>query len=94
VLDDEAFRAFDTMEDTGGGARPPRRTDLAMAALEYRPAKEIRDAFADAWVRHIDVEGFAVRHLDDIVASKAATNRIKDRESLRRPRAFRTSLGG
>lgn len=47
------------------------------------------ERFADAWARHVDVEGFAVCHLDDIIASKAATNRIKDRESLPRLRAFR-----
>jgi hypothetical protein len=47
------------------------------------------ERFADAWARHIDVEGFAVCHLDDIIASKAATNRVKDRESLPRLRAFR-----
>jgi hypothetical protein len=45
--------------------------------------------FDDAWRRHIDVEGFPVCHLDDIIASKEATNRIKDRESLPRLRAFR-----
>jgi hypothetical protein len=47
------------------------------------------ERFADAWQRHIDVEGFPVCHLDDIIASKVATNRQKDRESLPRLRAFR-----
>jgi len=37
----------------------------------------------------VDVEGFPVCHLDDIIASKAATNRQKDRESLPRLRSFR-----
>jgi len=45
--------------------------------------------FADAWSRRVDVEGFPVCHPDDIIASKAATNRVKDRESLPRLRAFR-----
>jgi hypothetical protein len=45
--------------------------------------------FAEAWRRRIDVEGFPVCHLDDIIASKTATNRVKDRESLPRLRAFR-----
>lgn len=45
--------------------------------------------FADAWSRRVDVEGFPVCHLDDIIASKAATNRVKDRESLPRLKAFR-----
>ena len=47
------------------------------------------ERFEDAWRRHVDVEGFPVCHLDDVIASKAATNRRKDRESLPRLRAFR-----
>ena len=47
------------------------------------------ERFSDAWARHIDVEGFPVCHPDDIIASKAAANRVKDRESLPRLRAFR-----
>ena len=47
------------------------------------------ERFADAWTRRIDVEGFPVCHPDDIIASKAAANRVKDRESLPRLRAFR-----
>ena len=45
--------------------------------------------FAAAWQRHVDVEGFPVCHLDDIIASKVAANRVRDRESLPRLRAFR-----
>ena len=45
--------------------------------------------FADAWRRHVEVEGFPVCHLDDIIASKEAANRVRDRESLPRLRAFR-----
>lgn len=47
------------------------------------------ERFADAWARRVDVEGFPVCHPDDIIASKAAANRVKDRESLPRLRAFR-----
>lgn len=47
------------------------------------------ERFEDAWARHVDVEGFPVCHPDDIIASKAAANRVKDRESLPRLRAFR-----
>ncbi len=47
------------------------------------------ERFEDAWKRHVDVEGFPVCHPDDIIASKAATNRIKDRESLPRLQSFR-----
>jgi hypothetical protein len=47
------------------------------------------ERFADAWNRRVEVEGFPVCHLDDIIASKEATNRPKDRESLPRLKAFR-----
>jgi hypothetical protein len=47
------------------------------------------ERFADAWQRRVEVEGFPVCHPDDIIASKAATNRAKDRESLPRLRSFR-----
>ena len=47
------------------------------------------ERFDDAWRRHIDVEGFPVCHIDDIIASKEATGRQKDRESLPRLKAFR-----
>jgi len=47
------------------------------------------ERFEDAWRRHVEVEGFPVCHLDDIIASKAATNRRKDRESLPRLQSFR-----
>lgn len=47
------------------------------------------ERFEDAWQRHLDVAGFPVCHIDDIIASKAATNRAKDRESLPRLLAFR-----
>ena len=47
------------------------------------------ERFEDAWRRHVDVEGFPVCHIDDIIASKQASGRAKDRESLPRLRAFR-----
>jgi hypothetical protein len=47
------------------------------------------ERFEEAWGRHVEVEGFPVCHIDDIIASKAATNRQKDRESLPRLRSFR-----
>ena len=47
------------------------------------------ESFARAWERHIEVEGFPVCHPDDIIASKVASNRAKDREVLPRLRAFR-----
>jgi hypothetical protein len=47
------------------------------------------ERFADAWRRRVEVGGFSVCHLDDIIASKEATGRAKDRESLPRLRSFR-----
>ena len=50
------------------------------------------ERFGDAWSRRIEVEGFPVCNLDDIIASKRAANRQKDRESLGRLEAFRDYL--
>jgi hypothetical protein len=47
------------------------------------------ETFEAAWRRRVDVDGFSVCHPDDIIASKQATNRAKDRESLPRLLAFR-----
>jgi hypothetical protein len=47
------------------------------------------ERFQDAWQRRIEVEGFPVCHIDDIIASKEATGRLKDRESLPRLKSFR-----
>jgi len=47
------------------------------------------ERFEDAWRRRVVVDGFPVCHPDDIIASKAAANRAKDRESLGRLRSFR-----
>ncbi len=45
--------------------------------------------FAAAWERRVEVETFPVCHPDDIIASKQSANRVKDRETLPRLRAFR-----
>jgi len=47
------------------------------------------ERFADAWSRRVEVAGFPVGHPDDIINSKRAANRAKDRESLPRLEAFR-----
>jgi hypothetical protein len=47
------------------------------------------ESFEAAWRRRVDVDGFPVCHPDDIIRSKEAANRVKDRESLPRLRAFR-----
>lgn len=47
------------------------------------------ERFEDAWRRRVEVEGFPVCHIDDIIASKAASGRVKDKEALPRLRSFR-----
>jgi hypothetical protein len=62
---------------------------MAAIDLDLIFAPDGIERFEDAWRRRVDVEGFPVCHIDDIIASKAATNRQKDRESLPRLRSFR-----
>jgi hypothetical protein len=50
------------------------------------------ETFEEAWDRRIEVEGFEVCSIEDIIASKEAANRQKDRESLDRLRQFRDYL--
>lgn len=50
------------------------------------------ERFEDAWQRHVEVEGLPVCHIDDIIRSKAAANRQRDRESLPRLEGFRQYL--
>ena len=45
--------------------------------------------FEQAWRRRVDVEGFPICHPDDIIRSKEAAGRVKDREVLPRLKAFR-----
>jgi hypothetical protein len=47
------------------------------------------ERFADAWSRRVVIAGFQVCSIDDIIASKRAANRSKDRESLERLEGFR-----
>ena len=47
------------------------------------------ERFSDAWSRRVEVEGFPVCSLDDIIRSKEAARRAKDLESLPRLRSFR-----
>ena len=47
------------------------------------------EGFDDAYRRHVEVEGFPVCHIDDIIASKEASGRARDLESLPRLKAFR-----
>ena len=69
---------------------------IAFAQLKNGPfdldlvfAPDSIERFQDAFQRRVDVEGFPVCSLDDIIASKEASNRAKDRETLSRLRSFR-----
>jgi hypothetical protein len=50
------------------------------------------EKFDDAWKRRVDVDGFPVCNIDDIVSSKQAANRQKDKETLPRLLSFRDWL--
>ncbi len=50
------------------------------------------ERFADAWQRRVERDGFPVASIADIIQSKEAANRQKDRESLPRLRKFREWL--
>lgn len=50
------------------------------------------ERFEKAWNRRVEVEGFPVCHIDDIIASKQAAGRSKDLESLPRLKSFRDYL--
>lgn len=50
------------------------------------------EGFEDAWRRGRDIAGFPVCSIDDIIASKRASNRAKDRETLPRLEDFRRFL--
>ena len=57
--------------------------------LDLIAAPDGIERFEDAWNRRVDVEGFPVCSLDDIIRSKEATGRAKDKESLPRLKSFR-----
>lgn len=50
------------------------------------------ERFEDAWKRRIERHGVPIANIDDIVGSKQAANRQKDRESLPRLLSFREWL--
>ncbi len=69
-----------------------------MGSFEYNQAQEVRDTFARYAIRYLFIGksgavilGFpdTTQDIDDIIASKAAANRIRDREVLPRLRSFR-----
>ena len=50
------------------------------------------ERFEDAWRRGADINGCPVCSIEDIIASKQAANRAKDRQTLPRLRSFRDYL--
>jgi hypothetical protein len=48
--------------------------------------------FQSAWGRRVETRGFPVAHIDDIIRSKEAAGRQRDRESLPRLLQFRAWL--
>jgi hypothetical protein len=50
------------------------------------------ERFGDAWDQRVETQGFPVCNIDDIIRSKQAANRQKDRESLPRMLKFRDWL--
>jgi hypothetical protein len=52
------------------------------------------EGFEDAWKRRVEKHGFPIASMDDIIGSKQAANRQKDRESLPRLLSFREWLRG
>jgi hypothetical protein len=50
------------------------------------------ERFEDAWDRRVEKHGFPIASIDDILKSKQAANRQKDKESLPRLLSFRDWL--
>lgn len=46
------------------------------------------ESFDDAWKRHVEKHGMPIANIDDIIGSKQAANRQRDRESLPRLLSF------
>ncbi len=90
----EALRALGFTLDEAQAAEIERGKDFVQLKngpfdLDLVFAPDGINSFAEAWSRRVEVEGFPVCHPDDIIASKQAANRAKDRESLPRLVAFR-----
>ena len=88
------------LSELGFPLTPEHRAEIERAKdfvqLRYGPfdvdlvfAPDGIETFAEARRRALDVEGIPVCHIDDIIRSKEATGRTKDRESLPRLKAFR-----
>ncbi|MEI6255841.1 MAG: hypothetical protein WCQ77_04255 [Planctomycetota bacterium] len=60
--------------------------------LDLISAPDGIETFESAWQRRVVIDGFNVCSIDDIIASKRAANRQRDRESLPRLMSFRDWL--
>ena len=67
------------------------KNDPLRPSLDLIFAPDGIEKFEDAWNRRVDVDGFPVCDIDDIVSSKRAANRQKDKESL--PRLISLEVG-
>jgi hypothetical protein len=86
---------FDLTDDQAGEVR--RGKDFIQLKngpfdLDLIFAPDGIERFGDAWERRVEEQGFPVCNIDDIIRSKEATNRAKDRESLPRMLKFRDWL--
>ena len=90
--------------DLGFPLTEPHRAEILsgkdFVQLRYGPfdldlvfAPDGIETFDEADRRGSSVEGIRVCHIDDIIRSKEASGRVKDRESLPRLKAFRDWLG-
>jgi hypothetical protein len=100
---ENSARLVAALKDLGFSLEPERESEI----LRGKDFVEVKDGpfdidlifapdgiehFEDAWSRKAQIEGFMVCSLDDIIESKRAANRAKDRESLDRLVEFRDYL--
>ena len=89
-------RLVEALHDLGFGLTDPQAEEVRRGKdfiqlkngpfdLDLIFAPDRVERFEDAWQRRVEVEGFPVCNIDDIIA----TNRRKDRESLPRLLSFR-----
>jgi hypothetical protein len=90
----------DALLELGFPLTAPHQADLKrgkdFVQLRYGPfdldlifAPDGIETFQEAFERRVTVAGMDVCHIDDIIRSKEAAGRIKDREALGRLKAFR-----
>lgn len=88
------------LTELGFPLKPEHRRDIErckdFVQIRYGPfdldlvfAPDGIETFQEADARALTVQGMRVCHIDDIIRSKEAAGRVKDKESLPRLRAFR-----